>query len=40
MLIKALEARLRWLDARAVVESRATGLPGVTVTGLARDQPP
>lgn len=39
-LLKSLKARLRWLDARALVESRATGLPGVTVTGLARNQAP
>lgn len=39
-LLKSLKARLRWLDARALVESRAPGLPGVTVTGLARNQSP
>jgi hypothetical protein len=36
ILRKDIEKRLSWLDVRAVVESRSTGLPGVTVTGLAR----
>jgi hypothetical protein len=36
ILQKDIEKRLSWLDVRAVVESRNTGLPGVTVTGLAR----
>jgi hypothetical protein len=36
ILQKDIEKRLSWLDVRAVVESRSSGLPGVTVTGLAR----
>lgn len=36
ILQKDIEKRLSWLDVRAMVESRNTGLPGVTVTGIAR----
>ena len=36
ILQKDIQKRLRWLDVRAVVESRHAGLPGVTVTSLAR----
>ena len=41
-LQKDIQKRLHWLDARVLVEPRDTGarLPGVTVTGLARNQPP